>query len=63
LGDGPSFVDLLFLGGALVLIVLTRVRIERHGRTRKPAEGQRATASGILLWPGLLGFSLYLIFG
>jgi hypothetical protein len=63
MGEESSFVDLLFLGGALVLIVLTSVRIGRHGRTRKPAEGQRAATIGILVWLALLGFALYLIFG
>jgi len=63
MGDEFTFVDVLFLGGVLVLIVLTSVRVGRHGRTRKPAEGQRAATIGILIWLGLLGFALYLIFG
>jgi hypothetical protein len=63
MGDEFTFVDVLFLGGVLVLIVLTSVRVGRHGRTRKPAEGQRAATIGILVWLGLLGFALYLIFG
>jgi peptidoglycan/LPS O-acetylase OafA/YrhL len=63
MGDESGFVDLLFLGGALVLILLTSARLGRHGRGRKPAEGQRAATIGILVWLGLLGFALYLIFG
>ena len=63
MGDEFSFVDVLVLGGVLVLIVLTSLRVGRHGRTRKPAEGQRAATIGILVWLGLLGFALYLIFG
>jgi hypothetical protein len=35
----------------------------RRGRTRKPAEGQRAAVIGITVWLGLLGFALYLVFG
>ena len=63
MGDDSSFIDLLFLGGVLVLIVLTSVRAGRRGRTRKPVEGQRIATIGILVWLGLLGFALYLIFG
>jgi peptidoglycan/LPS O-acetylase OafA/YrhL len=63
MGDESSLVDLLFLGAALVLIVLTSVRVGRHGRAHKPAEGQRAATIGILVWLGLLAFALYLIFG
>lgn len=35
----------------------------RHGPARKPVEGQREAVIGILVWLGLLGFALYLIFG
>jgi peptidoglycan/LPS O-acetylase OafA/YrhL len=63
MGDGVGFVDLLFLGGAVALMVLTSVRVRRHGRMRKAPEGQRAAAIGIMVWLGLLGFALYLIFG
>ena len=62
MGDESSFVDLLFLVGALVLILVTSAGIGRR-RGGKPAEGQRAAAFGILVWLGLLGFALYLIFG
>jgi hypothetical protein len=35
----------------------------RHGPARQPVEGQRAAVIGIMVWLGLLGFALYLIFG
>lgn len=63
MGDESSLIDLLFLAAALVLIVLTSVRIGRRGRASKPAEGQRTATIGILVWLGLLAFALYLIFG
>jgi hypothetical protein len=62
MGDESSFVDLLFLAGALVLIIATSIGFGRR-RGGKPAEGQRAAAVGILVWLGLLGFALYLAFG
>lgn len=63
MGDESSFFDLLFLAGALVLIIATSAGFGRRLRGNKPAEGQRAAALGILVWLGLLGFALYLIFG
>lgn len=63
MGDESSFVDLLFVAGALVLIIATSTGLGRRRRGSKPAEGQRAAAVGILVWLGLLGFALYLIFG
>jgi peptidoglycan/LPS O-acetylase OafA/YrhL len=63
MGDESSFVDLLFLAGALVLIIATSAGFGRRRRGGKPAEGQRAAAVGILVWLGLLGFALYLAFG
>ena len=56
MGDDSSFVDLLFLMGALVLIIATSTGFGRR-RRGEPAEGQRA-AVGILFWLGLLGFAL-----
>lgn len=61
--DESSFVDLLFVAGALVLIIVTSTGLGRRRRGGKPAEGQRAAAVGILIWLGLLGFALYLMFG
>jgi len=46
-----------------VLIIGTSTGFGRRRRGSKPAEGQRAAAIGILVWLGLLGFALYLIFG
>jgi hypothetical protein len=63
MGDESSFVDLLFLAGALVLILVTSAGIGLRRRGDKPAEGQRTAAVGILVWLGLLGLALYLIFG
>ena len=50
MGDESSFVDLLFLAGALVLIIGTSTGFGRR-RRGEPADGQRAAA-------GLLGFAL-----
>jgi len=58
-----GLVDLLFVAGALVLIVGTGTGLGHRRHANKPAEGQRAAAVGILVWLGLLGFAFYLIFG
>ena len=58
MADESSFVDLLFVAGALVLIIVTSTGLGRRRRGGKPAEGQRAAAVGILVWLGLLGFAL-----
>jgi hypothetical protein len=52
----------LFVAGALVLVIVTSVGVG-HRRYGKPAEGQRTAVVGILVWLGLLGLALYLIFG
>ena len=49
MGDDSSSVDVLFLVGALVLIIATSTGFGR--RRGEPADGQRAAA-------GLLGFAL-----
>jgi hypothetical protein len=63
MGDESSLIDLLFLAGALVLILVTSVRIGRRGRANKTAPGERTATIGIVVWLGLLAFALYLIFG
>jgi hypothetical protein len=62
MGEQPGIVDVLFVAGALGLVIVTSVGVggRRYGR---PAEGQRTAAIGILVWLGLLGLALYLIFG
>jgi hypothetical protein len=62
MGDEAGIVDVLFVAGALVLVIVTSVGVGRR-RYGKPAEGQRTAAVGILVWLGLLGLALYLIFG
>jgi hypothetical protein len=61
--DGSTLIDTIFLLGGIVLIVLTGLRMSRHGSHRKQTEGQSAATIGILVWIGLLGVALYLIFG
>ncbi len=64
MGDETTLIDILFLGGALLLILLTSVRMGgRRRRSSRPAEGQHAATIGILIWLLLLGLALYLIFG
>ena len=60
--DGSTLIDTIFLLGGIVLIVLTGLRMS-HGSDRKQTEGQSAVTIGILVWLGLLGVALYLIFG
>ena len=62
MGDETSLFNLLFLGGALVLVLLTGAGIGRRSRGQ-PAEGQRTAAIGMLIWVALLGLACYLIFG
>lgn len=62
MGEQAGVVDVLFVVGALVLVIVTSVGVG-HRRYGKPAEGQRTAAVGILVWLGLLGLALYLIFG
>lgn len=62
MGEQPGIVDVLFVVGALGLVIVTSVGVG-HRRYGKPAEGQRTAAIGILVWLGLLGLALYLILG
>ena len=62
MGEQPGIVDVLFVAGALVGVVVTSVGVG-HRRHRRRAQGQRTAAVGILVWLGLLGLALYLIFG
>ncbi len=61
--DGSTLIDTIFLLGGFVLIVLTSLRMSRRRSERRGGEGQSAATVGILLWLGLLGVALYLIFG
>jgi hypothetical protein len=61
--DASTLVDTIFLVGGLVLLVLTGLRMSRRGAEYRRAEGQTAATIGILVWLGLLGVALYLIFG
>lgn len=63
MGEQAGIVDVLFVAGALVLVIATSVGVGHRRRYGKPAEGQRTAAVGILVWLGLLGLALYLIFG
>ena len=62
MGEQPGIVDVLFVAGALVLVIVTSVGVG-HRRYGKPAEGQRTAAIGILVWLGLLGLAPSLILG
>ncbi|HKX05997.1 MAG TPA: hypothetical protein VJX71_26130 [Methylomirabilota bacterium] len=62
MGEQPGIVDVLFVVGALGLVIVTSVGVG-HRRYGRRAEGQRTAAIGILVWLGLLGLALYLIFG
>ena len=61
--DASTLVDTIFLLGGFVLLVLTSLQMSRGGGEHKRTEGQSAATIGILLWLGLLGVALYLIFG
>ena len=61
-GDNATL-DTIFLVVGAVLILLTGLRVSRGRSERKPVEGQRAFAIGILIWLGLMGVALYMIFG
>ncbi|HKW90517.1 MAG TPA: hypothetical protein VJX92_01385 [Methylomirabilota bacterium] len=61
--DGSTLIDTIFLMGGFVLIVVTSLRMSRRRSQRKRTEGQSAATIGILMWLGLFGVALYLIFG
>lgn len=62
--EGSSFLDTIFLVAGLVMILLTTLRVSRRRSGIRPAvEGQRMATFGILIWLGLVGGALYLIFG
>ena len=61
--DGSTLIDAIFLMGGFVLIVVTSLRMSRRRSQRKRTEGQSAATIGILMWLGLFGVALYLIFG
>ncbi len=61
--DGSTLIDTIVLVAGVVLILLTTVRVSRRRAERRSAEGQSAAVIGILVWLGLLGVALYLIFG
>jgi len=58
-----GFFDTLLLVAGLALILLTFMRFSRRRPGSKPAEGQHMATIGMLIWLGLLGLALYLIFG
>lgn len=55
--------DTIFLVVGAVLILLTGLRVSRRRSEKKPMEGQRAATIGFLVWLGLMGVALYMIFG
>lgn len=61
--DNGPLLDTIILLAGLALIVLTGLRISRRRSEKRPVEGQRAALVGILLWLGLLGVALYMVFG
>ncbi|HKA62299.1 MAG TPA: hypothetical protein VKH83_07725 [Methylomirabilota bacterium] len=60
-GDNTT-VDTIFLVVGAVLILLMGLRVSRRRSEKKPVEGQRAATIGILIWFGLMGVALYMIF-
>lgn len=61
--DTGPLLDTIILLAGLALIVLTGLRISRRRSEKKPLEGSNAALIGILLWLGLLGVALYMVFG
>lgn len=61
--DGYAIIDTIFLLVGLLLILLTGMRVSHRRSGKKPMEGRRAATIGILVWLGLLGVALYMIFG
>ena len=60
--EPSSFFDTILLFAGLALILLTAFRVSRRRTGGRPAEGQRMATYGILVWLGLFGLALYLIF-
>jgi hypothetical protein len=64
MGEGSTLLDTIFLVAGLVMILLITLRPSgRRSGSRRAVEGQRVAAFAILIWLGLFGFALYLIFG
>jgi hypothetical protein len=61
-GDNATL-DTIFLVVGAVLILLTGLRVSRRRSEKQPVEGRRAATIGFLVWLGLMGVALYMIFG
>lgn len=61
-GDS-AILDTIVLAVGAVLILLIGMRVSRRRSESKPVEGRLAATIGILIWLGLMGVALYMIFG